>query len=85
MLSVHERLQSLGLGSRLIAALEKRARRQGAARVQLEGENDNAQDLALYRRLGYREVGTRLETWPVAGDRTYVTVSTVLERELGPT
>lgn len=82
MLSVHEHLQSLGLGSRLVSALEKRARRSGRTRVQLAVEHDNPRASALYRRLGYREVGSRVEYWPVAGGRTYVTVSTVLERDL---
>jgi ribosomal protein S18 acetylase RimI-like enzyme len=85
MLSVHEHLQSLGLGSRLIAALEKRVRTRGLDRVQLAVEHDNPRALALYRRLGYREVGSRVESWRVAGDRSYVTVSAVLERELDPT
>jgi ribosomal protein S18 acetylase RimI-like enzyme len=85
MLSVHEHLQSLGLGSRLIAALEKRVRKRGLDRVQLAVEHDNPRALALYCRLGYREVGSRVESWRVAGDRSYVTVSAVLERELDPT
>lgn len=85
MLSVHEHLQSLGLGTRLIAALEKRVRKRGLDRVQLGVEHDNPRALALYRRLGYREVGSRVESWPVAGGRSYVTVSTVLERVLHPT
>ena len=34
----------------------------------------------LYRRLGYREVGSTLDVWPVAGGKTYVTVCTILER-----
>jgi ribosomal protein S18 acetylase RimI-like enzyme len=85
MLSVHEHLQSLGLGTRLVAALEKRVRKRGLARVQLGVEHDNPRALALYWRLGYREVGSRVESWPVAGGRSYVTVSAVLERALDPT
>ena len=37
----------------------------------------------LYRRLGYREVGSTLDAWPVAGGKTYVTVCTIMERPLG--
>jgi ribosomal protein S18 acetylase RimI-like enzyme len=82
MLSVHEHLQSLGLGSRLVAALEKRTRNRGRHLARLTVEHDNPRARALYLRLGYREAGSRVESWPVAGGRTYVTSTMVLERDL---
>ena len=82
MLAVHEHLQSLGLGTRLVTALEKRVRRRGLRRARMRVEHDNPRALALYRRLGYRPVDSCVESWPVAGGRTYVTVSTVLEHDL---
>jgi ribosomal protein S18 acetylase RimI-like enzyme len=82
MLAVHETLQSLGVGTALIAALEERARSAGRTTARLTVEHDNPRALALYRRLGYRETGSAVESWPVAGGRTYVTVCTVLERRL---
>jgi ribosomal protein S18 acetylase RimI-like enzyme len=82
MLAVHETVQSLGIGTRLVRALEQRAAAYGCAQVRLGVEHDNPRAIALYRRLGYRESGTQLESWPVAGGRTYVTVCTVLERRL---
>ena len=84
MISVHERFQSLGLGTRLVAALEERVRRAGRQRSRLTVEHDNPRAAALYRRLGYRETGSRVESWPVAGGRRYVTVTAVLERDLRP-
>ena len=84
MLAVHEHLQSLGLGTRLVAALEKRVSARGLSRARLTVEHDNPRARALYQRLGYREVGGRVESWPVAGGRTYVTVTAVLERDLSP-
>ncbi len=82
MLAVHETLQSLGIGRRLIGALEQRARDRGCRTARLTVEHDNPRALALYRRLGFAEVGSTIESWPVAGGRTYVTACAVLERPL---
>lgn len=82
LVTVHETLQSLGIGSRLIRALEDRASARGCTRVRLLVEHDNPRAAALYRRLGYLEAGSALDRWPVAGGRTYVTVCRVLERSL---
>jgi ribosomal protein S18 acetylase RimI-like enzyme len=83
MLSVHETFQSLGVGSMLIRALEDRARSWGVGRTRLGVEHDNPRAHRLYRRLGYRDCGTELDGWPVAGGDTYVTVCTVMEHRLG--
>jgi len=45
-------------------------------------EHDNPRAAALYWRLGYRETGTVLDSWPVAGGRTYVTICTVMTKPL---
>lgn len=82
MLAVHERFQSLGLGRRLVAALEDRVRDRGLAVARLLVELDNPRAAALYARLGYREVGGGLDRWPVAGGQTYVTAVRVLEHRL---
>lgn len=82
MISVHETLQSLGIGTGLIAALEQRAREDGRTIARLSVEHDNPRALRLYRRLGYREVGSQVESWAVTGGRTYVTVCAVLQRGL---
>ncbi len=82
MLAVHEHLQSLGLGTRLVRALEKRVQGRGLDTARLSVEHDNPRARALYLRLGYREVGSRVESWPVAGGRTYVTTTALLERDL---
>jgi ribosomal protein S18 acetylase RimI-like enzyme len=82
MIAVHDTLQSLGIGTALIDALERRAEDAGCVRARMSVEHDNPRALALYRRLGYADVGSEVESWPVTGDRTYVTVSTVVERAL---
>ena len=82
MLSVHETFQGMGVGALLIRALEQRTRQAGLHVARLTVEHDNPRAALLYRRLGYRAVGSALESWPVAGGRTYVTVTSVLERRL---
>lgn len=83
MLSVHETLQSLGLGTRLIAALEAHVLARGLSRARLSVEHDNPRAVRLYRRLGYAASGPSVvQSWAVGGGRTYVTVCTVMERRL---
>jgi len=82
MLAVHETLQSLGLGSIVIGALEQRIRERGRRVARIDVEHDNPRAAALYWRLGYRETGTVLDSWPVAGGRTYVTICTVMTKPL---
>ena len=47
--------RGLGIGQRLVAALETLAAHEGCDRVTLEVRTDNAAARALYARLGYRE------------------------------
>ena len=82
LLAVHETLQSLGIGRRLVLALEDRIVAAGRDTARLLVEHDNPRARSLYVRLGYREVGSVLDGWPVAGGRRFVTVSTVMERAL---
>ncbi|GAA3717776.1 hypothetical protein GCM10022204_42130 [Microlunatus aurantiacus] len=81
-LAVHPLLQGLGIGTALVAELEDRARRRGRTEARLSVEHDNPAAHRLYRRLGYREHGSAVESWPVADGRRYVTVTTVLRRPL---
>lgn len=81
MLSVHETFQSLGLGTRLIAALEDRTRDHGRPTARIGAEHDNPRALSLYRRLGYADVSIELADW-AEGDHRYVTVCTMLEKTL---
>lgn len=82
MLSVHEYWQSLGVGTVLITALEDRIRRRGRFRATLGVEYDNPRAAALYRRLGYRQVGTVLDGWAIGPDRTYATVCFTMSKDL---
>lgn len=84
MLAVHHRLQSLGLGTRLIAALEDRILRRGRSWARLTVELDNPRAAELYARLGYRELGPVVERWPRDDGTTEVAACTLLERDLRP-
>jgi ribosomal protein S18 acetylase RimI-like enzyme len=83
-LVVHPLLQGLGLGTSLVAALEQRLDARGLGEARLSVEHDNPGAARLYRRLGYHELGSAVESWPVAGGRRYVTVTSVLGKSLRP-
>jgi ribosomal protein S18 acetylase RimI-like enzyme len=82
MLAVHERFQSLGAGTELIAALERKIIDHGRPLARMLVEHDNPGARALYERLGYSEAWATLDSWPVAGGKTYVTACTIMERSL---
>ncbi len=82
MLSVHETWQSLGIGALLIRALEDAIVRCGRSTAVIAVEHDNPRARDLYRRLGYREAGSEVQSWPVGNGRIYVTVCAVLRRRL---
>jgi [ribosomal protein S18]-alanine N-acetyltransferase len=54
-LDVHPDYRGQGIGSQLIAALEKEFLAEGAEAVRLEAALDNPEAQELYRRAGYRE------------------------------
>jgi ribosomal-protein-alanine N-acetyltransferase len=58
-IGVAEQWQRKGLGRRLVEGLARAAARADARRLYLEVADDNAAALALYRRLGFAEVGRR--------------------------
>lgn len=82
LLSVHDAWRSLGLGTMLIGRLELAALDHGLDRVVIEVEHDNPRAATLYRRLGYRVVGSRLDSWRTRPDQHYLTVVTVMAKTL---
>lgn len=79
LLAVRPEWQGLGIGTAIVAELEARAAAAGFAAVRLGVEHDNPRAGALYRRLGYREVASIVESWPDDAGRIHVTVSAVAE------
>lgn len=67
-----------GLGSELVAWLEKPARIAGVERVRVEARADNAKALSFYRQLGFEPVKT------VAGYYSGAIDAVRLEKRLGP-
>jgi [ribosomal protein S18]-alanine N-acetyltransferase len=55
LLAVHPAHRNHGLGSRLLAWLEKPARVAGIARIDVEARADNPLAVAFYRRQGYQQ------------------------------
>lgn len=85
-LAVHPALQSCGIGTILIAALEERIVARGMSRAELGVEHDNPRAKALYERLGYVAFTRRAEAWdaeaPSGEIIRYETVCDILAKEL---
>ena len=76
--------QGQGLGRQLLDALQVHARAQGLASLWLEVRKGNERARALYRRLGYAEVGLRRGYYPAAGPREDAVVMSLPLLERGP-
>jgi GNAT superfamily N-acetyltransferase len=59
--AVHPDAQSSGLGRRLMAVAEHRARELGIASVRLYTNEVMVENIAIYRHLGFREIDRRTE------------------------
>lgn len=59
----HPALQSLGVGSALIAGLEDRIRRRGLRSAWLGVEVTNPRARSLYERLGYEPFAEEIDGW----------------------
>jgi ribosomal-protein-alanine N-acetyltransferase len=63
-ITVSPKLRKLGLGSRMMAAIEGVAAQQNFPRIILEVRPSNLAALALYENLGYAEIGLRKNYYP---------------------
>jgi ribosomal protein S18 acetylase RimI-like enzyme len=66
--------QSRGIGSALIAHVERLALEHGFATVRLEVEKTNQRARSLYERLGYAVVGEQVNRWSYREDGRVVKV-----------
>ena len=65
-ITVAPKLRKLGLGSRMMAAIEGVAAQQKMPRIILEVRPSNASALALYGKLGYEQIGIRKHYYPAS-------------------
>jgi [ribosomal protein S18]-alanine N-acetyltransferase len=63
-ITVSPHLRKLGLGQRMMAAIEGVAFQQKMSRIILEVRPTNAAALALYQKLGYEQIGIRKNYYP---------------------
>jgi ribosomal-protein-alanine N-acetyltransferase len=64
-ITVSPKLRQLGLGSRMMAAIEGVAAQQQMPRIILEVRPSNTPAIALYQKLGYEQIGLRKNYYPV--------------------
>jgi len=64
-ITVAPKLRKLGLGARLMAAIEGVAAQQKFPRIILEVRPTNTEAVHLYQKLGYEHIGTRKNYYPV--------------------
>jgi [ribosomal protein S18]-alanine N-acetyltransferase len=63
-ITVSPHLRKLGLGQRMMAAIEGVAAQQKMPRIILEVRPTNTSALALYQKLGYEQIGVRKNYYP---------------------
>ncbi len=79
--------QGQGHGQTLLAALQQHARQRGLATLWLEVRESNQRARALYRRLGFVEVGLRRGYYPAAvrrEDAVVMSLASSAARSPGP-
>ncbi len=76
--------QRVGLATGLLEGLTRAARRGDAKRIFLEVAEDNAGGLALYRKLGFTEVGRRKRYYERPGSKPVDALTLVLNLDTSP-
>ena len=67
-ITVSPHLRKLGLGKRMMIAIEVVASQQKMPRIILEVRPTNDAALALYQKLGYKQIGVRKNYYPASPD-----------------
>ena len=61
-------MRKLGLGQRMMSAIEGVAAQQKMPRIILEVRPTNTAAVALYQRLGYEQIGIRKNYYPASSE-----------------
>ncbi len=67
-ITVTPQLRKLGIGARMMGAIEGVAAQQGMPRIILEVRPSNGSALRLYQSLGYEQIGLRKNYYPAQSD-----------------
>ena len=67
-ITVSPQLRNLGLGQRMMAAIEGVAFQQKMPRILLEVRPTNVAALSLYQKLGYEQIGVRKNYYPASAE-----------------
>ena len=67
-ITVSPKVRKLGLGARMMAAIEGVAAQQNMPRIILEVRPSNMPAVTLYQKLGYEEIGVRKNYYPANPD-----------------
>jgi ribosomal-protein-alanine N-acetyltransferase len=78
-LGVAPEKRGMGLGTRLLGVMLDESARKGAATAYLEVRPSNEQAQALYRKFGFRVVGTRPNYYPETGENALVMMKSLKE------
>lgn len=69
-ITVSPQLRRLGIGARMMGAIEGVAAQQGMPRIILEVRPSNTSAIQLYQSLGYEQIGLRKNYYPAHPDST---------------
>ncbi|MEW5424702.1 GNAT family N-acetyltransferase [Amorphus sp. 3PC139-8] len=83
-LAVRPEARGAGIAAMLMAAAEREAASRGAEVIRLEVRADNPPAIALYRKLGYRQIGHRKAYYQDGEDALRFGKSLVCERPVRP-
>lgn len=81
-ITVSPQLRQLGLGQRIMSAIEAVAAQQKMPRIILEVRPSNSAALALYKKLGYEQIGIRKNYYPANSETRFREDALVMSKSI---